>query len=122
MPWITVVLEPPPQFTHYNGPVIERVLPLAEARRACGRMGVWADACSWKTRGVCHIVIPRGGPVRDLGSYRRHEVAHCNGWEHEHGRIVLRDGRGHRRSYSVGAGGSVADDARAHDPLAVEAQ
>jgi hypothetical protein len=35
-------------------------------------------------RGTCSIVIPRGGPVRDLGAYRRHEVAHCNGWDHHH--------------------------------------
>jgi hypothetical protein len=84
MPWITVVLEPPKAYTHYHGPVIERVLPLAEARRACAHMGVHADACAWKSRGVCHIVIPRGGPVRDIAAYRRHEIAHCNGWEHGH--------------------------------------
>ena len=129
MPWITAVLEPPPQYTHYSGPVIERVLPLAEARRACGRMGVWADACSWKKGKVCHIVIPTGGPVHDLGAYRRHEVAHCNGWEHSHGGHVVvrgpRDRHGHRRRVSVGSGapgGTVGDIARATDPLAAEAQ
>ncbi len=122
MPWITAVLEPPPGLAHYSGPVIERVLPLAEARRACGHMGVWADACSWKIGNVCHIVIPTGGPVRDLGAYRRHEVAHCNGWEHEHGHVAIRDGHGRRHSESVSAGGSVADTARANDPLVVEAQ
>ena len=98
MPWITAVLEPPPQYTHrYPGPVIERVLPLAEARRVCGHMGAWADACSWKTHGKCYIVIPRNGPVRDLGAYRRHEMAHCNGWEHSHGTFA---GGGGRRSGS----------------------
>ena len=31
------VLEPPVQYVHhYNGPVIERVLPLSQARKACG--------------------------------------------------------------------------------------
>ena len=88
MPWITVVAEPPPALAHYSGPVIERVLPLAQARAACGQMGVYADACSWKKGSVCHIVIPTGGPVRDLGAYRRHEVAHCNGWEHSHGSVA----------------------------------
>lgn len=122
MPWITAVVEPPPALAHYSGPVIERVLPLAQARAACGRMGVHADACSWKKGDSCYVVIPTGGPVRDLGAYRRHEVAHCNGWEHEHGHIVVRDGRGHRRSVSVGAGGSVADAARQSDPLSVTAQ
>ena len=124
MPWITVVAEPPPALAHYPGPVIERVLPLAQARAACGQMGVHADACSWKKGNVCHIVIPIGGPVRNLSAYRRHEVAHCNGWEHSHATVVVRDarGRGPSRSVSVGTGGSVADRARATDPLAVEAQ
>jgi hypothetical protein len=82
---ITVVLEPPPQYAHrYNGPVIERVLPLAEARHACARMGARADACGWVKSGACYIVIPRDGPVRDLESYRRHEMAHCNGWSARH--------------------------------------
>ena len=86
MPWITLVQEPPARYTHpYHGPVIERVLPLAEARRACRHMGVASDACSWMKRGACYIVIPRGGPVRDLSTYHRHELAHCNGWYHGHG-------------------------------------
>jgi hypothetical protein len=85
MPMITLVLEPPPKYVHpYHGPVIERVLPLAEARRACARMGTHADACSWVKRGTCHLVIPLGGPVSDLGAYRRHEMAHCNGWPASH--------------------------------------
>ena len=81
------VLEPPLRFNHpyHGGPVIERVLPLAEARAACAHMGVRADACSWLAAGRCHIVIPRGGPVKDPRAYRRHELAHCNGWAHGHG-------------------------------------
>jgi hypothetical protein len=117
MPWITAVLEPPPALAHYSGPVIERVLPLAQARAACGQMGVHSDACSWKKGATCYIVIPIGGPVGDIGAYRRHEVAHCNGWEHSHGPVV--SGRG--RTFSD-RGGSVADAARASDPLAIEAQ
>ena len=86
MPWITLVEEPPAHYARrYHGHVIERVLPLAEARHACARMGAPADACAWKIKGKCYIVIPRNGPVRDLKAYRRHEVAHCNGWEHSHG-------------------------------------
>ena len=77
------VLEPPPDYVHpYNGPVIERVLPLAAARRLCGG----AHACAWVTGGKCYIVIPRNGPVRDLAAYRRHELAHCNGWSATHDR------------------------------------
>jgi len=120
MPWITAVLEPPPALAHYPGPVIERAL--AQARAACAHMGVSADACSWKKGNVCHIVIPTGGPVRDLGAYRRHEIAHCNGWEHGHGHVVVRDAHGRRHSVSAGASGSVADRARESDPLSAEAQ
>jgi hypothetical protein len=99
MPMITLVLEPPPQYVHHHhGPVIERVLPLAEARRVCARMGAAADACAWTKGRTCYLVIPRGGPVRDLGAYRRHELAHCNGWseEREGGHVpMIQAQRGH---------------------------
>jgi hypothetical protein len=79
------VLEPPLRYNHaYSGPVIERVLPLQAARRACAHMGLHSDACSWLSGGKCHLVIPRGGPVKDLRAYVRHERAHCNGWSHGH--------------------------------------
>jgi hypothetical protein len=58
------------------------VLPLAEARRLCARIGARADACSWIKGSTCYLVIPRDGPVRDLGAYSRRELAHCNGWSH----------------------------------------
>jgi hypothetical protein len=77
------VLEPPVHYVHrYNGPVIERVLPLSEARKACAGRGVRADACAWTSNGACHLVIPSNGPVRNRAAYRRHELAHCNGWDH----------------------------------------
>lgn len=79
------VLPPPVRYDHrYAGPVIERVLPLAEARRACARMGAPADACAWIVHGKCYLVIPRNGPVKDLRAYVRHERAHCNGWSENH--------------------------------------
>jgi hypothetical protein len=79
------VLEPPARYTYpYSGHIIERVLPLAEARRACAHMGVHADACSWVAKQTCYLVIPRGGPVKNLNAYRRHERAHCNGWPENH--------------------------------------
>jgi len=79
------VLEPPMRYNHaYSGPVIERILPLREARAACAAKGVSADACSWEIGHKCFLVIPRNGPVRDLGAYRRHERAHCNGWSENH--------------------------------------
>lgn len=80
------VLEPPVRYNHpYSGAVIERVLPLNEARAACARMGAHADACSWVAKNKCFLVIPRNGPVKDLRAYVRHERAHCNGWSEKHG-------------------------------------
>jgi hypothetical protein len=68
------VLEPLAYYVHhYNGPVIERVLPLSEARKACAGRGVHADACAWTSNGACHLIIPSNGPVRNRGAYRRHE-------------------------------------------------
>jgi hypothetical protein len=79
------VLEPPLRYNHgYAGHVVERVLPLAEARRVCAARGAYADACSWLAHGTCYLVIPRGGPVKDLRAYVRHERAHCNGWPENH--------------------------------------
>jgi hypothetical protein len=81
------VLEPPARYNHaHSGQVIERVLPLDQARQACARMGLSADACSWVANHKCVLVIPRDGPVKDLNAYRRHERAHCNGWDGGHGR------------------------------------
>jgi hypothetical protein len=77
------VLEPPVQYVHhYHGPVIERILPLSEARKVRRQGRVHADACAWTSNGACHLIIPSNGPVRDRGAYRRHELAHCNGWDH----------------------------------------
>jgi hypothetical protein len=79
------VLEPPPQYNYpYKGPVIEYVLPRAEARAMCRKRNAWADACSWTKDGKCYIVLPVGGPVKQLAPYRRHEIAHCNGWPASH--------------------------------------
>ena len=78
------VLEPPSYYVHpYHGQVIEQVLPLAQARAACAKRGLRADACSWLSKGRCYVVIPsKGAPVQDRAAYRRHEIAHCNGWDH----------------------------------------
>ena len=73
------VLEPPVHYVHhYNGPVIERVLPLS----ACAARGLHADACAWISNGACHLMVPSNGPVRNRAAYRRHELAHCYGWDH----------------------------------------
>jgi hypothetical protein len=67
-----------------QGAACKQQCSLAEARKACAGKSVHADACAWTGNGACHLVIPSNGPVRNHAAYRRHEMAHCNGWEHSH--------------------------------------
>ena len=79
-------LEPPAQYNHpYNGPVVERVVPAAEVRTLCLSMGsdLLATACSLHSNGTCYIVVPSDGKA-PVSNYRRHEIAHCNGWPADH--------------------------------------
>jgi hypothetical protein len=85
------VTVPPLRFDHpYDGPVIERILPLEEVRKLCIYIGVRpADGCAgYVTMSdgtkACFIVLPTDGPDPDLDRYRRHETAHCNGWPANH--------------------------------------
>ena len=75
-------LEPPARYNHpYNGPVIERVIPLAELHKICGYDGA---ACAWVTDGTCYLVLPSDYGQASVPIYRRHETAHCNGWPQNH--------------------------------------
>jgi hypothetical protein len=79
-------LEPPVQYNHpYDGPVVERVMPVAEVRALCTSVGASGPfvACAWVSHGVCHIVLPNDEPA-PVSTYRRHEIAHCNGWPANH--------------------------------------
>ena len=83
---ISAALEPPAQYNHpYNGQVVERVMPEAEVRSACMSMGLdlFTVACSWHSAGTCYIVLPNDGQA-PVSTYRRHEIAHCNGWPANH--------------------------------------
>ncbi len=85
-------LEPPAQYNHpYDGRVVERVMPVAEVRILCMSRG--ADpggvACSWLDHGTCYIFLPNNEflPTDEqapVSTYRRHEIAHCNGWPANH--------------------------------------
>jgi len=80
------VLEPPAQYNHpYNGPIVERVMPVAEVRALCTSKGASAKgvACSWVSDGTCYIVLPNDEQA-PVSTYRRHETAHCNGWPADH--------------------------------------
>jgi hypothetical protein len=79
-------LDPPARYDHpYNGQVVERVVPEAEVRSLCMSMGADAIgvACSWQSNGTCNIVLPSDGRA-PVAAFRRHEIAHCNGWPANH--------------------------------------
>jgi hypothetical protein len=81
-------LEPPEQYNHpYNRQVEERVVPVAEARTLCMSMGadLLGVACSWQSNGICYIVLPND-EYAPVATFRRHEIAHCNGWPANHPR------------------------------------
>jgi hypothetical protein len=84
-----IKLAPPARYNHpYDGPVVERVMPVAEVRTLCTSQGASprAVACSWVSDGTCYIVLPSDEQA-PVSTYRRHETAHCNGWpaQHPHG-------------------------------------
>ena len=81
-------LEPPARYNHpYDGQVVERVMPVAEVRSVCMSMGLdfLTVACSWQSNDTCYVVIPNDGQA-PVDTYRRHEIAHCNGWPANHPR------------------------------------
>jgi hypothetical protein len=85
---ISAALEPPAQYNHpYNGQVVERVMPETEVRSVCMSMGLdlLTVACSWYSAGTCYIVLPNDGQA-PIATFRRHEIAHCNGWPADHPR------------------------------------
>jgi hypothetical protein len=57
------------------------VMPVAEVRALCRSVGASGAfvACAWVSDVVCHIVLPNDEPA-PVSTYRRHEIAHCNGW------------------------------------------
>ena len=79
-------LEPPAQYNHpYSGQVVERVMPVGEVRTLCMSMGadMLGVACSWQSDNTCYIVLPNDEEA-PIAIYRRHEIAHCNGWPANH--------------------------------------
>ena len=82
-------LEPPARYNHpYDGSVDERVVSAAEVRALCMSIGTspFAAACSLVDEDrTCHIVLPNNGQA-PVSTYRRHEIAHCNGWPRDHPR------------------------------------
>jgi len=83
-----IKLESPAQYSHpFDGPVVERVIPVAEVRALCTSQGASPRgvACSWVSDGTCYMVLPSDEQA-PASTYRRHETAHCNGWPASHPR------------------------------------
>ena len=90
---MATVLAPPPRYDHpyRDGPVIEKLLTLEETRKLCTAIGVGqVDGCAafitlLDGSKSCLVVLPSGdAPDPDVDHYRRHEIAHCNGWPADH--------------------------------------
>ena len=84
-----IKLEPPTRYNHpYDGPVVERVMPVADVRALCTSQGASprSVACSWVSDGTCYVILPNDEQA-PVSTYRRHETAHRNGWpaSHPHG-------------------------------------
>jgi hypothetical protein len=41
-------------------------------------------ACSWQSNGTCYVVLPNDKEGVPVALFRRHEIAHCNGWPPNH--------------------------------------
>jgi hypothetical protein len=78
----------PPEFDRpYSGHLFERAAPLSEIDALCRKLSVRGGdrstvlGCSvkftYQGEPACGIMYYTGGR-----STRRHEIAHCNGWEH----------------------------------------
>ena len=81
-------LEPPARYDHpYKGHVVERVVPAAEVPSLCVPMGadLFGAACSLlQSNGTCYVVLPNDKEGVPVAHFRRHEIAHCNGWPANH--------------------------------------
>jgi hypothetical protein len=89
------VTPPPARWDHkFVGDLIEKDLPAKEAEDLCLKLGNRkAEACAGVgtyTSGekigqrICIIVIATDDRHGTLEQYRRHEIAHCNGWNQSH--------------------------------------
>jgi hypothetical protein len=87
-------IDPPPAIYDraYKGKLIIRQGTLAQVAHFCNTQnGVVSRyrvlGCSMPNDHSCFVMIPRvGGRVTASiqAQIRRHEIAHCNGWDHSH--------------------------------------
>jgi hypothetical protein len=110
-----MLLEPPPQYDHaYHGHVIERRLSQLEIFFLCHGP---APACSWVSKGVCHIVFPNHQKdERAIALIRQHEIGHCNGWPGNHPGAIGSRSSQEKQSRRQRALASISDCFEPYDP------
>lgn len=84
------VLLPPPQFDRPTGPVEIREVPYNRVHEECGgrkALGEWrTEGCAYTHMSPPLVIIPTQASVgrRKYECLLRHELAHVNGWSHNH--------------------------------------
>jgi hypothetical protein len=74
---------PPPRYDYPpHMKVIERRISYAELQQMCGPvpMGAVVMGCTFTSNRTCFVHLAPGADQR----VRRHELAHCNGWNATH--------------------------------------
>lgn len=86
---------PPPEFDHpFDGRLEKHAVPYKQAYRKCRALGrydvsPYVDGrhlygCQFWRGDTCVIVYSFSKIDRKMASnVRRHEIAHCNGWDHD---------------------------------------
>lgn len=101
-PSLALAEMPPKHFEHeYMGALAEYRVPLGRAASKCNALarqfgqpathpmkieGRPLYGCAYPFKGECFIVWsfdPSGRDPHMASNVRRHEIAHCNGWEHK---------------------------------------
>ena len=89
-PTYGAVLLPPPQFDRPNPAVEIREVPYNRVHLECGgrkALGEWrTEGCAYTHMSPPLIIIPTASSVgkRKHACLLRHELAHINGWPHDH--------------------------------------
>jgi hypothetical protein len=79
---MAIPLLPPPDFDFpFPGETFVSIIERAHVQPECGGAANVAG-CAWTDGETCWIVIAGETLRASLVDILRHEIAHCNGWEH----------------------------------------
>ena len=77
-----IPLIPPPEYDYpYDGVVHVEVVDRDNIQRECGGPPNIAG-CAWVDNDICYVIIAGKTLRASVEDILRHEIAHCNGWEH----------------------------------------